>query len=116
MDLDSWHLLEYFHLNRGVRVLVHRERINDSGFYIGRTAARQAGTTAKDYARDLAEEFFQKHPHLCADKQRWLLVVWRLDRKNDQQRDKVCEVRGTSGQAPPETELAGPALAGGTPP
>ncbi|GGM32766.1 hypothetical protein GCM10012275_00220 [Longimycelium tulufanense] len=104
MSWDYWHRIEYFRLERGRRVLAFVEDISDHGFYVGRPERRKINAIACDYAEDVTEEFFDKHPYLCRPGQRWLVRVWRITARAGERTDKVCEV---------EVRVPGPH--GGTP-
>ncbi|HEY8373100.1 MAG TPA: hypothetical protein VIL00_10185 [Pseudonocardiaceae bacterium] len=91
-----WHRLEYFRLDRGARVLVHTEDVDDHGPCIGRGP--------EEFARLCAEEFLARQAAPAAG--RWRVVLWRLDETGTRPVRRLCETElrwpGAPAEAAPE--------------
>ncbi|HEY8371349.1 MAG TPA: hypothetical protein VIL00_01260 [Pseudonocardiaceae bacterium] len=89
MPWSYWHRVEYFRIERGARVLVDTEDIDDHGPYLGRGGP-------EEYARLCAEDYLDRRE---APPGRWLVVLWRLDQGRKSRRLCETEVHWPGGPA-----------------
>ncbi|SHG11960.1 hypothetical protein [Streptoalloteichus hindustanus] len=85
MDWDDWHRVEYLRHGRGGFLLLYAQRLNDSGFHLGR---RGGHDPAPDYAKLVADEWFERAGRPPGE--RWRVRVWRVP--NAARARLVCEI------------------------
>ncbi|SHE95340.1 hypothetical protein SAMN05444320_10272 [Streptoalloteichus hindustanus] len=79
------HLVQYYLIESGCRVLRGRESLDDDWFYFCRGGPEV-------YARALIREFFVREPDLVAPGQRWLVTVHVAASKPGGKARRLCEV------------------------
>ncbi|SHF29350.1 hypothetical protein [Streptoalloteichus hindustanus] len=102
MPWSYWHRIELYRIDRGQRVLMRSQEVDDHGPYVCRGVEEWAQIVAEDYL------WRWELPH-----GRWLVVVWRLGSGKGQldKPEKLCEVQFTW-TGSPETSTTGQGLAG----
>jgi len=82
MTWSYWHRLEYVRIERGSRVLVHAQDVDDHGFYLDRGGP-------EGYVQMCAEEFLSRWAEPGT---RWRVVLWRLDETGRKKVRRLTEV------------------------
>jgi len=70
MSWTYWHRIEYVRIDRGQRVPVHVEDLDDHGFYLDKSGP-------DEYLRHCATEFLTRWG--APPDSRWRVALWRLD-------------------------------------
>ncbi|SHE77311.1 hypothetical protein [Streptoalloteichus hindustanus] len=99
------HLVQYYKVVRGQRVLAFHEEIDDQGFYVGRTEYRQAGTTALEYLVALTVYWREEYGSLygISAKDRVVARAWSLSGREKRLIAEVV-VQGRPAQEQPAQE------------
>ncbi|HEY8374421.1 MAG TPA: hypothetical protein VIL00_16935 [Pseudonocardiaceae bacterium] len=82
MPWTYWHRLEFFRIDRGQRILVHTQEVDDHGFYLDKAGP-------EDYVRVCAEEVLRRW---APPGSRWRVVLWRLDATGRNKVRRLAEI------------------------
>ncbi|HEY8372650.1 MAG TPA: hypothetical protein VIL00_07900 [Pseudonocardiaceae bacterium] len=83
MPWSYWHRIEYVRVDRGQRVTVHAEDVDDHGFYLDKSGP-------DEYLRLCAEEFLTRWG--APPGSRWRAVLWRTDAAGRDRVRRLAEV------------------------